>query len=511
MQANPAAFRIRAMEIAVPANPTVLIAGAGPVGLTMANELARYGVSVRIVDKSAARTDKSKALVLWSRSLELLERMECVERFLKAGMNVHGARISNGKELMGEMSFADVKSRYPFALMIPQSETERLLETHLEELGVKVERRVELAALKTRRDGVTATLRDATGREETVAADWLIGCDGAHSTVRHALGIEFSGTTQPSDWVLADLRLTGLTPDKLDIFWHSKGILAFFPIVGDRYRVVADLGPTEGGGRQGEPALAEVQALVDQRGPGNIRLHDPFWLAYFHINERKVAHYGNGRAFLAGDAAHIHSPAGGQGMNTGMQDAFNLAWKLALVVHGAAAPTLLDSYSIERSAVGDRVLRNATQLTDLAVMRNPVVQAVRNFAARIVLGLSQVQHRMANTMTELDIAYPVSPLSITAAGAPHGDDLPKAGERWPTSASDETPIGAGRRPRFAVLGNNAATTALMARFGNLVEARTPPTSATEGLRIIRPDGYVGLVARGDDVEAAQAYLATIAR
>jgi hypothetical protein len=193
-----------------------------------------------------------------------------------------------------------------------------------------------------------------------------------------------------------------------------------------------------------------------------------------------------------------------------MQDAFNLAWKLALVVHGTAAPTLLESYSIERSAVGDRVLRNATRLTDLAVMRNPVVQAVRNFAARIVLGLSQVQHRMADTLTELDIAYPESPLSITAAGAPDGGDLPKAGERWPTSASEQTPIGAGDRPRFAVLGNNAATTALTARFGGLVEARTPPIAATEGLWIIRPDGYVGLIARGDDVKAAESYLAAIA-
>ena len=489
---------------------TVLIAGAGPVGLTMANELARYGVNVRIVDKSVWRTDKSKALVLWSRSLELLERLGIVERFLAAGMNAHGARISNGKDLIGEMSFDDVKSRYPFALMIPQSETERILETNLQDLGVKVERQVELIAMAPRTGGVSATVRDAAGREETVATDWLIGCDGAHSIVRHALGIEFSGSTQPSDWVLADLRLTGLNPDKIDIFWHAKGILAFFPIVGDRYRVVADLGPTEGHGRQGEPALADVQALVDQRGPGTIHLHDPYWMAYFHINERKVEHYGRGRVFLAGDAAHIHSPAGGQGMNTGMQDAFNLAWKLALVTHGTAKPTLLDSYSVERGAVGDRVLRNATTLTDLAVMRNPVAQAVRNFAAKIVLGLSQVQHRMSNTLTELDIAYPASPLSVTAPHAPHGGDLPKAGERWPTSASDQSPIGAGNTPRFAVTGNATSAAALTARFPNLLEPRPRPSGAENGLWIIRPDGYVGLVARHDDLAAAETYLAAVA-
>ena len=490
---------------------TVLIAGAGPVGLTMAAELTRYGVAVRIVDKAASRTDKSKALVLWSRSLELLERMGFVERFLAAGMKAHGARISNGKDLIGEVTFDDVKSRYPYALMIPQSETERVLETGLEQLGIKVERQVELTAVAARADGVTATLRDATGREETVAADWLIGCDGAHSTVRHSLGIEFSGTTQPSDWLLADLRLTELIPDKLDIFWHSQGILAFFPIVGDRYRVVADLGPSERNGRHGDPTLAEVQTLVDQRGPGNVRLHDPIWLAYFHINERKVSDYGRGRIFLAGDAAHIHSPAGGQGMNTGMQDAFNLAWKLAMVVHGTAAASLLESYSVERSAVGDRVLRNATRLTDVAVMRNPVAQTVRNFAAKIVLGLSQVQHRISNMLTELDIAYPESPLSVTASHAPHGGDLPKAGERWRTSASDQTPIGAGDTPRFAVFASAGAAAALTARFAKLLEVRTLPAGAADGLWIVRPDGYVGLVARNDDVAAAEAYLAAIAR
>jgi hypothetical protein len=280
--------------------------------------------------------------------------------------------------------------------------------------------------------------------------------------------------------------------------------------VGDRYRIVADLGPTQGAGRPGEPTLAEVQAVVDQRGPGTIRLHDPYWLSYFHINERKVADYGRGRVFLAGDAAHIHSPAGGQGMNTGMQDAFNLAWKLALVVHGTATPRLLESYSVERSAVGDRVLRNASQMTDIAIMRNPVLQTIRNFAARIVLGLPPVRERMSNTLTELDIAYPDSPLSVAAPRAPHGSDLPHPGERWPTTIADGNPIGAGDRPHFVVLGNSAATIPLKNKFPKLVDTRASTIVAAEMLWIIRPDGYVGLVAREDDLESAQAYLDAIA-
>ncbi|MFG1461288.1 FAD-dependent monooxygenase [Xanthobacter sp. DSM 24535] len=484
----------------------VLIAGAGPVGLTLAGELARYGVPVRIVDKAAERTDKSKALVLWSRSLELLARTGTARDFIASGMEVYGARISHGDSLIGEINFDEAESPFPAAVMIPQSETERLLETHLESLGVSVERSTELAAFTLTSDGVAATLRDAAGGEEAVEADWIVGCDGAHSLVRHTLGMDFTGTTQPSDWVLADVHLEGLVPDKLDIFWHADGILAFFPIAGGRYRVVADLGPAHGAVRP-DPSLAEVQALVDTRGPGGIRMHDPFWLANFRINERKVKDYSLGRAFLAGDAAHIHSPAGGQGMNTGMQDAFNLGWKLALVAHGLARPALLDSYSIERSAVGEMVLRNATRMTEMAVMRNPVAQAVRNFAAHVVLGLSQVQRRASLSLTELEIAYPHSPLSVTAPHAPHGD-APKAGERWPQLEMNASPIGAGATPRFALIAAGNAAGVLAAAFGDLVEHRAPPIGL-EGLWVVRPDGYVGLAAGATDLAAAEAYFAGI--
>jgi 2-polyprenyl-6-methoxyphenol hydroxylase-like FAD-dependent oxidoreductase len=485
----------------------VLVVGAGPVGLTMAAELRRYGVELRIIDKSASRTDKSKALVLWSRSLELIQRMGCVDRFLAAGAPVHGARISNGAKRIADVTFDNVASPYPFALMIPQSETERLLEEHLAELGTKVERFTELASFEVLSDGVIANLRGSNGKEERVTVDWLIGCDGAHSAVRHGLGAEFEGSTEPSDFALADLRLEGLHPDKLDVFWHAKGILAFFPIVGDRYRVIADLGPAKNASGLTDPTLEEMQALVEQRGPGNIHLHDPYWLASFRINERKVKDYRRGQIFLAGDAAHIHSPAGGQGMNTGMQDAFNLAWKLAMVIKGTAKPSLLDSYSIERSAVGDRVLHNATQLTEVALLRNPIAQAARNFGAKILLGLSQVQQRMSNTMTELDIAYPHSPLSVTGIRAP-GGDLPRAGERWPAIAGEIAAIGAGNTPQFALITNSDAAGVVTNHFEGMMELRPAP-DGMRGLWVVRPDGYVGLAARCDDTKTAEAYLASI--
>ena len=368
---------------------------------------------MRIVDKAAARTDKSKALVLWPRTLELLRHGGYVEPFLKAGNVAHGAQLSDGKNIVARVKMDGIDTVYPYALMIAQSETERVLEETLASRGVKVERSVSMESFSEKSSGgLEAVLRKADGTSETVQADWLLGCDGAHSTTRHALGFTFEGSTQDSDWYLADIHVTGLEPtDMLHIFWHRDGILAFFPITPGRWRVIADLGPATGSGHHPDPTLEEIQAMVAHRGNPGIKLKDPVWLAAFRINERKVKDYGRGRVFLAGDAAHIHSPAGGQGMNTGMQDAFNLAWKLNLVIKGIAKPSLLDSYSTERSAVGEMVLRNAGRMTEAAIARNPVIQSLRNAMVKFALSFPQIGHVMADTLSELNIAYPESPLS----------------------------------------------------------------------------------------------------
>ena len=478
---------------------SVLIAGAGPVGLTLANELARYAISVRIVDTAPARTDKSKALVLWSRSLELLDQAGYVEPFLAAGIPAHGAQISNGREVVARITLDGIKSRYSYALMIPQSDTERILEEQLEKRAIRVERTVTLENFSHQGDSVQAVLRKADGGRETVEAAWLVGCDGAHSTVRHGLNLTFEGTTQESDWYLADGHINGLEPhDLLHIFWHRDGILAFFPIKEGRWRVIADLGPAKESGRHADPTLEEIQALLVHRSSQPLVITDAYWLAAFRINERKVAHYGKGRAFLAGDAAHIHSPAGGQGMNTGMQDAFNLAWKLALVIQGTCKPALLDSYSRERSAVGDMVLRNATRLTDAAVMRSPIAQGLRNTVARFALGFPFVQEAAANTLSEIDIGYPGSPLTVTA----HDVEGPKAGMRWPEKLPTDT-----AKPQFVVLGTDAVASELAAKFPVLLRqgAEAP------NLKLVRPDGYIGFSGSLSDRAAAEAYLLALAR
>jgi 2-polyprenyl-6-methoxyphenol hydroxylase-like FAD-dependent oxidoreductase len=485
-------------------NVNVLIAGAGPVGLTMANELTRYGISVRIVDKTAERTDKSKALVLWSRTLELFDHAGYVEPFLAAGMQAHGAQMSNGRDVIARISLDDIDSPYPYALMIPQSDTERVLEEQLAKRGVKVERTVSLESFTEQGSQVQAVLRKANGESETLTADWLIGCDGAHSTVRHGLGLTFDGTTQPSDWYLADGMISGLAPqDRLHIFWHKDGILAFFPIGAGRWRVIADLGPAKDGSHHADPTLQEVQSLITLRGTDGIVIKDPYWLAAFRINERKVSKYGSGRAFVAGDAAHIHSPAGGQGMNTGMQDAFNLAWKLSLVIGGVCKPSLLDSYSVERSAVGDMVLRNAGRLTDAAIVRNPILQGLRNTVVKFALGFPQLSHRVGDLLSELNIGYPKSPLTVEGAHRPNGA---KAGVRWP----DRLPADPGKA-RFTAFGPADVAAELAAKFPKLVQAAvTAGRADARDLTLVRPDGYVGFAGAASDRTGAEAYLAALA-
>ncbi len=485
-------------------NPQVLIAGAGPVGLTLANELVRHGVKVRIVDKAAARTDKSKALVLWSRTLELFDDAGYVKPFLPAGFRAHGAQISNGKEIVARITLDTIDSRLPYALMIRQSETERVLEEQLTARGVTVERSVELTAFADRGSSIAATLKKANGESEALEAAWLVGCDGAHSTVRHGLAFAFEGSTLESHWALADGHITGLEPnDRLHIFWHRDGILAFFPIGGDRWRVVADLGPATGSERAADPTLVEINELLAHRGSPGFVMSNPVWLAAFRINERKVKEYSKGRIFLAGDAAHVHSPAGGQGMNTGMQDAFNLAWKLALVIEGSARPALLDSYSPERTAVGDRVLKNASRLTEVATARNPVLQGIRNTVAKFATGFPLIQHKMANQLAEMDIGYPDSPLTAKNG---HVADGPKSGERWP----DRLPAGA-RGARFTALGPADVVAALASKFPKLVLAAPAKDPAhMTSLRLIRPDGYVGFAGSAKDQPRAEAYLAALA-
>ena len=486
-----------------------LIVGAGPVGLTMAAELKRFGLSIRIIDKDSGRTDKSKAIAIWPRTLELLDRTGggVARRFVDAGLKAEHTNIFAGGERIAQVDLSSVDTRYKFILLIQQSETERLLEEHLADLGTRVERQVELKGFEQNSDVVACTLARADGSEEKVEASWLIGCDGAHSTVRHQLGMSFEGSTMLNDWILADLHIDGMQgPPAGNIYWHAQGTLAVFPLGDTRYRVIADVGETASNaiGEHRVPTLEEIQQILDVRGPKGLVAKKPVWMSGFAINERKVADYRAQRVFLAGDAAHVHSPAGGQGMNTGMQDAFNLAWKLSLASRGlCAAEPLLQSYSPERSAVAKMILEQTGRATAIAVMKGEAKQTIRNRVASLIFGLAPVRHAMANMLAEVSVGYPDSPLNRSCDFEHTG---PAPGKRAPIR-NDEPLVGEGSTPRFVLFAAEGDAIASVAReFADILEPALRTPYDRSGLWLVRPDGYVALRAKSGDAQAVREYL-----
>jgi hypothetical protein len=295
-------------------------------------------------------------------------------------------------------------------------------------------------------------------------------------------------------------------PPAGNIHWHAEGVLALFPLGGTRYRVIADVSESasSGIGEHGVPTLQEVQRILDVRGSKRLVASDPVWMSSFTINERKVANYRAGRVFLAGDAAHVHSPAGGQGMNTGMHDAFNLAWKLALVSRGlCAAEPLLMSFSAERSAVAKLVLEATGRATTMALMKGKAKQSIRNHVASLVFGLAPVQHMMANMLSEVAVGYPDSPLNSSRDFEHSG---PAPGKRAPVRGV-ELAVGAGSSPRFALFAaENDAHGDILNEFAEILEPKLRQPYDSEGLWLVRPDGYVALRARGGDSRAVMRYL-----
>ncbi len=429
------------------AQTDVLVVGAGPTGLTLASELLRHGLTVRIVDAAEAPSPWSRAVAVHARTLEVLSQMGCADALVARGQKVRGATLWSAGEALARVEFDELETSFPYVLCLSQQETEAVLHDALAARGGAVERGVSLTSF--RQDGAGVTARLARGGEElTARAAWIVGCDGAHSVVRKALDLPFEGSTYEERFQLADVKIDWDTrDDRITTYFADDGLVACFPLPGGRWRLVA----TDVGEAAEAPSADEVEALFHRRTGTGARLSDMVWSSRFRIHCRQVASYRDDRALLAGDAAHIHSPVGGQGMNTGVQDAHNLAWKLGLVHKGLARSKLLDTYHEERHAVGQSVLRGTDAATKAASVRNPLARGVRDEVARFLTSLEVVQQRVATELAELTVNYERSSLSLEhRTSILQGRLGSAAGGETPTVASvrafDKAPA-AGQRAR----------------------------------------------------------------
>lgn len=467
----------------------VLVVGAGPTGLTMAAELARRGVRVRIIDAAAAPTTETRSLGVQPRTLELFERIDLTDAAVAEGTRVTDFKVfSEGKQFM-HLNLNGLDSPYPYLLMLQQPRVESLLRGRLDSLGVSVEHSTELTALSQNDGAVQAILRHGDGTTETTRTSWLIGCDGAHSTVRHQLGVQFVGAAFEENFAVADVRMDWALPhDVFHAFLNRGNFAAYFPMPGGLHRLTIAYRPGET--PTGDVTYDELQAAVDRGAPPGARIAEVHYAGRFQINQRKVARHSVGRVFLAGDAAHVHSVVGGQGMNTGIQDAFNLGWKLAAVVNGHAHRRLLDSYADERAPVARRLVKGTRRATRMTLLRNPITTAARRHIAPHITPRPALQRVLRRALTQLDVSYRDGSGGST-------DDRITVGDRFPD-------IGLLHPTKYTLLVHGTEPPPRLADYSALVDVRHVPDGV--GLTLVRPDGYIAVLA--DDADAVSAYLET---
>ncbi|CAB3765547.1 FAD-dependent monooxygenase [Paraburkholderia humisilvae] len=485
--------------------PPVLIVGAGPTGLAAAMSLARARIPVRLIDKAARPDPHSRAIGIQARTLELLEQHRLIEPFLELGHRARAANLYSNGQRLARLDFDPLQTRYPYLLFLDQSVTERLLTEHLATLGVEIERGIELAMFSQGAAGINATLQHSNGHTETLHPSYMIAADGAHSGIRHRLGLNFAGKTFEQTFLLADLLGdTDWPDDEFHIFASGDGLAALFPMGSGRYRLIADH-PAPGvgdsktapagaaGSRDAPPRAAEASGGASAQAAARTishglphaspqssgdahaasapataspsaplppptldacrtlaaaRVHHPLaltdlkWSGYFHLNSRIVEQLRVGRVFLAGDAAHVHSPAGAQGMNTGIQEAFNLGWKLARVLGGGAPDRLLDTYHLERHPIEREVLRQSSFVTHMAEADHGPLKLLRDRVMPVLASLGPLRDAARAQISELAIQYRRSPLTLERVL----DGGPRAGERAPDALVHVIDGPLGRAP-----------------------------------------------------------------
>ncbi|MER5472967.1 FAD-dependent monooxygenase [Streptomyces sp. NPDC002685] len=495
----------------------VLLVGAGPTGLALAAQLQRYRLRFRIIDRHLDRARESRALAIQPRTLEALAPFGVTDELVARGnpavqlrMHLPGRTV---RLPLFDVGVADTP--YPFLLFLSQADTESVLGAHLAEADTAIERGTELLKQAPEGTHVACDLRHQDGREESVRARYVVGCDGAHSTVRDQAGIGFGGHAYPQTFLLADLEVDGLEHGAAHAYMTDAGMLFFFPLGSPATWRMLAMRPRGTADTQSPVSLGQLQAIVDRYIGDRLHLRDPVWMTDFKRHNRGAERYRAGRVFLAGDAAHIHSPAGAQGMNTGIQDALNLGWKLALVSQGAAPEALLDTYESERAPVGRNVLRFTDRAFTVATSRNPLIGLARTRVAPrlapLVLRLPGVRGTAFRALSQLGIHYRRSP--ATTEGPHPSRRGPRAGDRLPDSPGSLHAMTAapgfhlllcGPRGEWATSQVTAATRGRDVIHVHFLGMTGPWHGIAHGL--VRPDGYIAYRAAGTDLTGLTGYL-----
>ena len=453
----------------------ILIVGAGPVGLFLANECARRGLRWRLIEARPSQSEHSKALAVFPRTLEIFDMAGIAAPFLQAANRVTWVAVTERRRQLARLRFAPDDTPYPFVAMVPQDVTERLLADELRRRGGAVDYDTTLVSAVERDGDVRATL-DCKGERTTLTATFVVGCDGAHSTVRHLLNLPFEGARYDASFMLADVETNQTLPaDEMQLCPSESGPLAIFPVSATRRRIVAIIDQPHGDA----PSLHLVRTMLAQRAPAGIEALSMRWSSYFRVHHRRVGRLRVGRMFIAGDAAHVHSPFGGQGMNTGLQDVWNLVWKLDLVVRGRGNERLLDSYGAERLPVIAQVIATTHAMTVAMGATGRLAEALRGMVIPVASRLPPVPRRFAQTLSQLGVAYRNSPI-VAGSAKRYFDETLRGGN--------------GIAGRFVLFVDGTAgptATEAARRFcessDGLVELRS---TRRRGLTLVRPDGYV---------------------
>jgi 2-polyprenyl-6-methoxyphenol hydroxylase-like FAD-dependent oxidoreductase len=509
----------------------VLIVGAGPTGLMLANQLGRRGIRPIIIDRHSGPAEQTRAMAVQARTLEIYAKLGIAKRALELGQPGYGANLWTHGRRQARIPFEDMGkdlSPFPYVLMLGQDDNERVMGDYLRNWDIAVQWNTELVSLEQRADHVLATIKDAEGRTREITAAYVAGCDGGRSAVREMNGIGFPGAPYEHTFYVADTEATGpMVPNELNVFLWREGFHLLFPMRGrDRWRVIGIIPAALR--EKADLQFDDLVPALQREGGASLDFKLCTWFSTYRIHHRCTEKFRDRRCFLLGDAAHVHSPAGGQGMNTGLQDAYNLGWKLALVLSGRADDALLDTYEAERMPVAHRLLETTDQAFKLAVSDTWIAGILRTRVMAKVVAFAMRFHRVRRlaymTVSQIAIRYPKSPLSRTLAAS---GDAPRAGDRFPwlrVSLQPNWPIIDifeeldDTRFNLVTIGQPAPAGERLG-LGDLVRVHAIPADERNAQQlaaasipspsyyIVRPDGYIGLAGAEYDEQEVKRWFA----